>query len=78
MNLGLFWRYSEEEAIKHDKFNMALHIAEFFFMLDDITEVSDDLLKNCTVLAVRRKNSDSQADEKDNLVKIIPENQMLN
>jgi hypothetical protein len=31
INLGLFWRYSEEEAIKHDKFNMALHIAEFFF-----------------------------------------------
>ena len=24
MNLDLFWRYSEEEAIKHDKFNMAL------------------------------------------------------
>ena len=45
MNLDLFWRYSEEEAIKHDKFNMALHIAEFF-MLDDITEVSDDLLEN--------------------------------
>ena len=33
---------------------------------------------SCTVLAVRRKNSDSQAGEKDNLVKIIPENQMLN
>jgi hypothetical protein len=45
MNLDLFWRYSEEEAIKHDKFNMALHIAELF-MLDDITEVSDDLLEN--------------------------------
>jgi hypothetical protein len=28
------WTSSEEEAIKHDKFNMALHIAEFF-MLDD-------------------------------------------
>jgi hypothetical protein len=26
INLDLFWRYSEEEAIKHDKFNMALHI----------------------------------------------------
>ena len=31
----------------------------------------------CTVLAVRIKNSDSQAGEKDNLVKIIPENQMV-
>ena len=28
------WTSSEEEAIKHDTFNMALHIAEFF-MLDD-------------------------------------------
>ena len=45
MNLDLFWRYSEEEAIQHDKFNMALHIAELF-MLDDITEGSDDLLEN--------------------------------
>jgi hypothetical protein len=45
MNLDLFWRYSEEEAIQHDKFNMALHIAELF-MLDDIAEVSDDLLEN--------------------------------
>jgi hypothetical protein len=45
MNLDLFWRYSEEEAIQHDKFNMALHIAELF-MLDYITEVSDDLLEN--------------------------------
>jgi hypothetical protein len=26
INLDLFWRYSEEEAIKHDKYNMALHI----------------------------------------------------
>jgi hypothetical protein len=32
---------------------------------------------SCTVLAVRRKNYDSQAGEKDNLVKIIPENQMV-
>ena len=31
---------------------------------------------SCTVLAVRIKDSDSQADEKDNLVKIIPENQI--
>jgi hypothetical protein len=28
------WTSSGEEAIKHDKFNMALHIAEFV-MLDD-------------------------------------------
>jgi hypothetical protein len=28
------WTSSEEEAIKHDKFNLALHIAEFV-MLDD-------------------------------------------
>jgi hypothetical protein len=33
---------------------------------------------SCTVLVVRiKKNSDSQASEKDNLVKIIPENQMV-
>ena len=32
---------------------------------------------SCTVLSVRRKNSDSQSGEKDNLVKIIPENQMV-
>jgi hypothetical protein len=30
-----------------------------------------------TVLAVRIKNSNSQAGEKDNLVKIIPVNQMV-
>ena len=42
MNLDFFWRYSEEEAIKHDKFKNS----RFFFILDDITEVSDDLLEN--------------------------------
>jgi hypothetical protein len=43
MNLDLFWRYSEEEAIKHDKFKYS---KIFFFILDDITEVSNDLLEN--------------------------------
>ena len=39
------WTSSGEEAIKHDKFNMALHIAEFFLCWMT-TEVSDDLLEN--------------------------------
>jgi hypothetical protein len=52
MNLDLFWRYSDEEAIKHDKFKYS----RIFFILDDITEVSDDLLEN-SVLSDHSKDT---------------------
>ena len=53
------------------------HDEEGNYMEEGEEEEDKHWQNSCTVLAVRRKNSDSQATERDNLFKTIPENQMV-